>query len=101
MFRNVNRIIELSLTGISEMNINQISIFLNQFPNLRFLHLHIQNRRMTNGILLANINEIIQTFQSLSYLKIELENDIELFNDRLKMNFTDITFDGVIIHLWF
>jgi hypothetical protein len=56
---------------------------------------------MTNGILLANINEIIQTFQSLSYLKIELENDIELFNDRLKMNFTDITFDGVIIHLWF
>jgi hypothetical protein len=107
LYRNVcqyNRIIELSLNGISEININQVLIFLKQFPNLCYLHLHIQNRRFTNEILLLNLNEIIQTFPSLISLKLQLDKDIELLtnlNTRLKMYLTDTTFDGVLVHLWF
>ena len=83
-------------------------LFLNQFPNLRFLRIHIQNRRVPNEILLTNLNQLIERLQSLIHLKIQLEKDIESsinsndqINLRTKARFTDDIFDGVLMHLWF
>jgi len=93
---------------IPEHNINEVLVLLNQFPNLRFLHIHIKNRRLTNECLLTNLNEIIQKFHSLIYLKLQLDKDIDSsinwnngFNGRVKMHFIDGIFEGVLIHLWF
>ncbi|CAF1131862.1 unnamed protein product [Rotaria sordida] len=103
-----NRISELSLIDIPANDINQIPLFLNRFPNLRFLHIHIYNQRMTDEYLLINLNEIIQKFHSIIYLKLQLEKDVnssvnwkEQWNGRVKMYFTDIIFVGVLVHLWF
>jgi hypothetical protein len=63
---------------------------------------------MTNGDLLRNLNEIIQKFQSLIYLKLQLGKDIESSiqwneecNIPIKMRFSDVIFEGILIHLWF
>lgn len=85
------------------MNFNRLMEFLKQFPHLRFLHLVIQNRRISNEILIEYLNDVIQTCQSLINLNIQLENSIpsdDLFNPRTKMRFTDVIFDGIIMHLW-
>jgi hypothetical protein len=106
--RQYDRIIELSLRGISEANINQISVFLNQFTNLRYLYISIQNRRINDEILLLNLNRIVQVSSSLISLKIQLDKELKFLanphdqlNTRLKMHLTDLTFDGVLVHLWF
>ena len=103
-----DRIIDLHLNGISPMNFNRLIEFLKQFPHLRFLHLAIQNRRISTEILIGYLNDIIQTCQSLINLNIQLDDSIELsissedlFNPRTKMRFTDVIFDGIIMHLWF
>ncbi|CAF0731460.1 unnamed protein product [Rotaria sp. Silwood1] len=103
-----NRISELSLIDIPANDINQVPLVLNRFPNLRFLHIHIYNQRMTDEYLLTNLNEIIQKFHSIIYLKLQLEKDVnssvnwkEQWNGRVKMYFTDIIFVGVLVHLWF
>lgn len=83
-------------------------VFLNQFPNLQFLHIHIRNRRKIYEYLLRSLNEIIQKFPSLIYIKLQLDKDFDPsissndeLNIRVKMHFTDIIFEGVFIHLWF
>jgi hypothetical protein len=101
-----NRIIELSLIDIPPDDINQVLIFLNQFPNLNFLHIHIRNQRISDEYILIYLNEIINKFHSLIYLKLQLDKDIDLsgnneLNIRIKMYFTNIIFEGVIIHIWF
>ncbi|CAF4245168.1 unnamed protein product, partial [Rotaria sp. Silwood2] len=103
-----NRISELSLFDIAAADINQVPLFLSRFPNLRFLHIHIYNQRMTDEYLLINLNEIIQKFHSIIYLKLQLEKDVnvsvnwkEQWNGRVKMCFTDFIFVGVLVHLWF
>jgi len=101
-----NRIIELSLIDIPPDDINQILIFLNQFPNLHFLHIHIRNQRVSDEYILTYLNEIINKFHSLICLKLQLDKDIDLsinnqLNIRIKMHFTNIIFEGIIIHLWF
>lgn len=111
MFRNVdqyNQIINLHLTGIAQVNINQLVDYLKQFPNLRYLHLAIQHRRMSNEMLFEHLNDLVQNCRSLINLNIQLENEIEFsirpenpFNIRTKMKFTDVIFDGILIHLWF
>ena len=109
-FRNIllPRIIDLSIADIPAYNVNEISVFLNQFPNLHFLHIHIANGRMIDEDLLININEITQKFHSLIYLKLQLVKDFnssinwnQELNGRVKTVLIDTIFDGILIHLWF
>ena len=103
-----HQILDLHLTGISQINLNRLVRFLEQFPNLRFLHIAIQQRRLSNEIFYEHLNELIRTCRSLINLNIQLENEIEVtirsedpFNIRTKMTFTDVIFDGILMHLWF
>ncbi len=98
----------MSLIEIPENSFQQIQVFLNQFPNLCFLHIHICNRSITDEYLLIQLNEIIRKFHSLIYLKLQLGKAVnssfdwnEEFNGRVKMHLSDNIFDGVLIHLWF
>jgi hypothetical protein len=102
------RIIDLSIIDIPADGIQDILFFLNHFPNLHYLHIHICNRRMTDEYLLINLNEIIRKCQSIICVKLQLEKDLDLsvnwnleFNGRVKMFLTDIIFDGILVRLWF
>ncbi|CAF1048529.1 unnamed protein product [Adineta steineri] len=103
-----NRIIELSLIDIPSNCMDKVQLFLNQFPNLYYLYMHISNQRMDDEYFLRNLKEITEKFPSLIYLKLKLEKDInsidlwnEVFNNRMKMYLKENVFGGVLKHLWF
>lgn len=87
---------------------NQALLFLDQFPNLNVLHIHIYNKHLTNEDLTIYLNKLIDKFPLMTYLKLKLEDGSDLFTDwenrtngRVKMYLTDSIFDGILVHLWF
>ncbi|CAF3108337.1 unnamed protein product [Rotaria socialis] len=103
-----NRIRELSLIDVPANDMNPFLLFLNQFPNLHILHIHIYNQRMPDECLLSILNKITRTFPSIIYLKLQLERDIDLSidwkqqcNGLVKMYLKSIIFVGILVHLWF
>lgn len=86
---------------------NNILIFLKQFSNLHYLYIHIRNRRMSDDYILQYINKIISKFPLLICIKLQLDKDFDTpinwnneQNNRIKAHFIDLTFEGVLIHLW-
>ena len=54
------------------------------------------------------LNEIIEKFHSLIDFKLQFGKDVQTsinwdedLTPRIKMRFTDVIFEGVLMHLWF
>lgn len=99
---------DLSLFNIHPERIKQVSLFLNQFPNISFLHLRLCNRRFNDDSLLNQLKDLLRKHSSLISVKLEFDRDFSVpinwtteFCDRVKMFLSNKTFDGVLYHLWF
>ena len=103
-----HRIVELSLLSVPDGGVEQASLFFDQFPNLRFLHVGIENRRLADERVVATVSGMISKFPSLIYLKLQLLNKLHLAtawdaatNARVKRLQSNMIFDGVLLHFWF
>ncbi|CAF1049191.1 unnamed protein product [Adineta ricciae] len=103
-----NQMKDLSLFNIHPERIKQVSLFLNQFPNISFLHLRLCNRRFNDDSLLNQLKDILRQHSSLISVKLEFDRDFSVpinwtteFHDRVRMFLSNKTFDGVLYHLWF
>lgn len=102
------RIVDLSLSSVSVFDIPQMILFLERFPNLRYLHVHFTNRRLKDGDIFDSLRKIISKCEFLISLKLQIDRKLDKntgwltsASEKIKMLFQDSVFDGVLIQFWF